>query len=191
MQSTLASEMCAAISRALDSIPFDQRRDVYALSFYISYYRIDSQVPSLIVGYNTNQQWRDSIADASSSDEAKWNYAFWLQNELWATGQGEWADRIEAWLRTLGLWHTAEEEDTDFDRDLEPAGKIDESFVALVCDVAAKLHETGTIVAVFGRPVPIIVHELEYYDAIADQTARANPPGLADEFVSWVWRGCP
>ncbi|MET8206232.1 hypothetical protein ABZT51_09325 [Streptomyces sp. NPDC005373] len=40
-----------------------------------------------------------------------------------------------------------------------------------------------------GRTVPVIVHELEYYEAIVLQTEAANPPGLADEFTSWVRHG--
>ena len=38
----------------------------------------------------------------------------------------------------------------------------------------------------FLRPIPIIVHELEYYDQIASQTVEANPAGLAHEFADWV-----
>lgn len=38
----------------------------------------------------------------------------------------------------------------------------------------------------FGAPLPILIHELEYYDAIAEQTERANPPGVADAFARWV-----
>jgi len=30
------------------------------------------------------------------------------------------------------------------------------------------------------------VHELEYYDEIAVQTAAANPPGVAGEFEDWI-----
>lgn len=38
----------------------------------------------------------------------------------------------------------------------------------------------------FLHSIPIVVHELEYYDQIASRTAAANPPGLAKEFVEWV-----
>jgi hypothetical protein len=37
----------------------------------------------------------------------------------------------------------------------------------------------------FGRPIPVLVHELEYYDAIAMQNLAANPPGVADDFIRW------
>ena len=36
------------------------------------------------------------------------------------------------------------------------------------------------IAALFGREIPV-VHELEYYYQIADQTLQANHPGVADE----------
>lgn len=191
LQSTLTSSIYADVGHALGSIQSDQRGDVYALSFFIYDDDDDPRRPSLTVGYNTKQRWQESIAGASSPDEAKWNYAFWLQNQLWATDRENWAERIEAWVGDLGFLYTDEEEDADFDRCMELGAKVTENFVSLACSVAAKLHETGAIVAVFGRPLPIIVHELEYYDQIADQTALANPPGLADEFVSWVRRGCP
>lgn len=32
----------------------------------------------------------------------------------------------------------------------------------------------------------MLIHELEYYDQIATQTEAANPPGLADDFITWV-----
>ena len=38
----------------------------------------------------------------------------------------------------------------------------------------------------FPRPIPIVVHGLEYYDRIAMQTRSANPPGLAQEFENWI-----
>ena len=51
--------------------------------------------------------------------------------------------------------------------------------------VARRLHEDGIITGKFGRTVPIIVHELEIYDAIIEQTREANPPGATDEFEEW------
>jgi hypothetical protein len=190
LESTLAFEIHAAVENVLRSIPAKQREDVYAVSFLIYDDDDDPRRPSLTVGYNTNQKWHDSIAQASGSDEAKWNYAFWLQNELLATCRGEWPNRVEAWVDALGLSYTDEDEEADFDRCMELGARITKNFVSIACEVAARLHETGTVVTVFGRPIPIIIHELEYYDQIADQTAHANPAGLAGEFVSWVHGGC-
>ena len=37
--------------------------------------------------------------------------------------------------------------------------------------------------------MPVLVHELECYEAITRRTEAANPPGLADEFTAWVRHG--
>ena len=36
------------------------------------------------------------------------------------------------------------------------------------------LHDSGDMVAIFGRPIPVLVHELEYYDAIAMQNMASR-----------------
>lgn len=41
----------------------------------------------------------------------------------------------------------------------------------------------------FGRNIPVLVHELEYYDLPNGWTKRANPPGVADEFLAWAQNG--
>jgi hypothetical protein len=61
--------------------------------------------------------------------------------------------------------------------------------VALLVDVVRRLHANGDLVATIGRTVPVLIHELEYYDAIADQNLRANPPGLVDEFAQYCRGG--
>lgn len=69
-----------------------------------------------------------------------------------------------------------------------PEGKaITRTFVGWCVALSRELHDTGVIKKIFGRPIPIIVHELEYYDDIVDQTAAANPPGLTDEFAASVY----
>lgn len=55
--------------------------------------------------------------------------------------------------------------------------------------LARALHATGVINDSLGRPVPVIIHELEYYEQIAQRTEAANPPGLTNEFTSWVRNG--
>ena len=60
------------------------------------------------------------------------------------------------------------------------------AFVSACVRLARHLHAIGLIDKTFGRPIPVLVHELEYYDAIADQAAAANPPGVAADFITWV-----
>lgn len=120
--------------------------------------------------------------------EAKWNYAFWVQNNLLTLGESGSASAIAVseWLKDLGLWYTDDEEKADFDRCMEIADQITSRFVSAVCDIALAIHATGIIEEMFGTKIPIIVHELEYYDKIAEQAERCNPPGIAAEFVAWV-----
>jgi len=41
-------------------------------------------------------------------------------------------------------------------------------------------------VQILGRAIPVLIHQLEYYDEIAEQNLRANPHGLADDFARWI-----
>ena len=188
MNIPMITALQSAITEALASIPTAEAEQIYALSFYINNEYDDPRLPTLTVGYNTVDEWHASIPNASSSDEAKWNYAFWLQNELLVFGDpdSQTADILARWVADLGLGYSDAEEDVDFERCLELGQEITEQFVAAVCVVASTLHSNLTVSRVFGRSVPIIVHELEYYNEIADQTEACNPPRLAEEFVSWV-----
>ena len=39
---------------------------------------------------------------------------------------------------------------------------------------------------IFKRPVPLLIHELEYYEEIAEQNEAANPPELVASFARWA-----
>ncbi len=70
---------------------------------------------------------------------------------------------------------------------VEPlAAQIEAHFIRACCHLARTLHEAKLIEGAIGRPVPVIVHELEYYDEIAEQNRLANPDGLADGLVRWI-----
>ena len=170
---------------------------IYALSFYIYDEDDDPRRPTLTFGYNTLDRWAacTPVADskvawpiASDSSEAKWNYAFWLQNEVCVIGASgtEGTVLLQEWIQSLGLAYADDEQAEDFKRCLQLGDQITEQFVALCVRVSRALHDGGSITGKFGRPVPILVHELEYYDQIAEQTRRANPPGLTSEFEQWV-----
>jgi hypothetical protein len=95
-------------------------------------------------------------------------------------------DRVRQAL--AGQWCT--EPDGNTDGDCAPVRpmieQITRNFVSLCVRTARRLHDDGIIQQTFGRPVPVLIHELEYYDQIADQTEDANPPGLAEAFSSWI-----
>ena len=120
----------------------------------------------------------------ADEDEARWNYAFWLQNRLGMfPGDQNQRDLLDRWLRVSGLWF---EEPANPDEWASLGLPITTRFVEICVKVAQLLHSAGDIAGLFGRTIPVVVHELEYYDRIADQTLQANPPGVADEFAAWV-----
>jgi hypothetical protein len=176
--------------------------DIYALSFYFDADDDDERKALLSVGYNTNACWRACTPAsgqkpkwpiASSSDEAKWNHAFWIEpkGEICSLGlsRAEASLRKE-WIHSLGLWWTDEQAQEDFESTVELGHKVMDQFVELCVVVAKRLHDEGVITRKFGRPIPILVHELEYNYCIADATRRANPPGLTREFEKWIADGC-
>lgn len=176
------------ISAALASIDTSTITDIYALSFFIHDKEDDPRYPVLQLGYNTLAHLAACTSSASSAEEAKWNFAFWLQNELKVIGapETEGGRLLGDLLRARGLWYSNEDENADFDRCMRIGSDITACFVDASVRVARALYENSVIQQYFSRPIPIVVHELEYYDQIAVQTRSANPPGLAKEFEDWI-----
>lgn len=186
----------------LARVPDAERADTYAVSFFVCDEEDDPRRPTLTVGTNTNDRVAFAIDPPagfvkpwagwvpSDEGEARWNFAFWLQNRLSVVGDRALDPDVailrERWLRDLGTWYADRVSDEEGERTLALDQITTDNFVRLAVAVARSLHDRGVVVAVFGRPVPIVVHELEYYDQIATQTTQANPPGLAAEFVAWV-----
>ncbi|MTW12531.1 hypothetical protein GM658_18135 [Pseudoduganella eburnea] len=162
--------------------------DIYALSFFVFEIDDDPRYPVLQVGYNTLAQANACASSASSAEEAKWNFAFWLQNELKFIGEpGTQAGMLlEDHLKARGLWYSDEEEAADFEQCMQMADRITACFVEACVRIVQALHASGVIERKFSKPIPILVHELEYYEEIAMQTQRANPSGLAKEFENWI-----
>lgn len=162
--------------------------DIYVISFYKSNVDDDLRLPLLTVGYNTVTNWKLSApGDAPSyQEEAKWNYAFWLQNEELNIGGDEDA-AFDAWVKTLPFYYSDDDEEEDYDGAFEKGVKIQEAFLHIMTSLSLRLHEDGTIRRKFGRDVPVIIHELEYYDEPVAWTRKGNPPGLTAEFEEWVW----
>jgi hypothetical protein len=157
------------IIAALEKTPSGEAPDVYAISFFVYDDDDDPRQPTVTVGYNTETQVAKVLANVHDEDEARWNYASWLQNDL--AHLGSYADPdgktvVEAWVDGLG-----EVED------------VTEAFVEVLIAISQSLHVEGVVTRIFGRPIPVIIHELEYYPATAEQTKRANPDGLARDFT--------
>ena len=167
---------------------------IYAISFFVYDECDDPNKPTVTVGYNTEACFQDSVEDASDEGEARWNYAFWLQNREFVFGRGKTAAVVSKWRKETG--YKCEEEDEDGEEEYDENGYyigkpplVTEKFIEVLIETARRLHESGVIRAHFGKEIPILIHELEYYDAIAEETRRANPEGVADDFIQWVQNG--
>jgi hypothetical protein len=185
---SLAERLVPPIEAALRAIPKELRSSIYVVSFFVYDDEDDPPRPTLTVGYNTIERWKASIPAASDSAEAKWNFAFWLQNELIKFGgvSSSGATLVNAWVASTGLSYSDEEEDADFEACIERGGQITDAFVRECCEVVRRLHASGAVAAIFGRSIPVLVHELEEHEEIAAQNEAANPPGVCAEFARWV-----
>lgn len=165
---------------------------VYVISLYISNSYDDPRRPMITLGYNTINQFKSSVREASDIEEAKWNYAFWLQNEELIIGDNydeniEDGRKITEWIKENNLYYSDEDEEQAFDRTIILGKKITHNFVELCIEVVKQLHDEGIVKDKFGRSIPVLIHELEYYDTIAEQNEIANPKEVVKEFVDWIW----
>lgn len=163
------------------------KSDIYAVSLFV-YDRDDNPCePVVVLGYNTMEQFQAEIPNADGEQEAKWNYAFWLQNEEMSFGTGETQSYVKQWIKDLGYTYFTYEE--MFEAEEEPEESlyegITEAFIQVLIEVVKELHESHFIKEQFGREIPVLIHELEYYEEIAMQNLKANPSEVAEEFVAF------
>lgn len=193
--SPFANHVAQSCRDALSALSLDLRSDTYAISFYVEDWEADPWRPTVTVDVNTEAQVIHAMTASeeerpgphwipASEHEARWNFAFWRQQPLALIadpGQDPIGSALcTSWLRSARLWV-----DNPTDQQWDEQG-VTAAFVNLLVELAKELHSSGFIFSTFGQALPIVIHELEYYDEIADQTARANPDGQAAAFVDWV-----
>jgi hypothetical protein len=157
----------------------DVLAEAYAVSLWVYYEDDDPACPVVVVSVNTETATRRALARTSDPNEARWNYAYWLQEALTVLFDSH-DDRSGAALRSAWLGQAA---DGHTEHDSEETAQL---FISLLERVVRALHRDGAIRDTFGRAVPVLIHGLEYHDAIAVQNLRANPDGLADDFAAWI-----
>lgn len=168
---------------SVGSIDTNTLDDIYAFSFYFHNDEDDPRSPTLTIGFNTNSHLKSEINNASNENEAKWNYAFWLQNEIAVIGTDmdlEGKSIINQWILDLGLNYTDDDKDQDFDSYLEKGERITETFMRVLIKTVRELLAQKPI------SKPIIIHGLEYYDQIRDQNIEANGDERVKDFSNWI-----
>lgn len=147
--------------------------DIYVISLFVYNEDDDPNQPTVTLGFNTLSNFKESIDVAWDEEEAKWNFAFWLQNEEYVFGVDETKPIVEKWIQDNNY--------IDEDDDMI----VTNAFVKVLVDIVKELHQSGFIKEKFGKEIPVIIHELEYYEEIAEQNIEANGYELVEEFVKF------
>lgn len=164
--------------------------DIYAVSLFVYDENDNPSRPTVTLGYNTEQYLQDSIEDAENEREARWNYAYWPQNEELVFGIGRTRKYVKEWLKENNFPDISnkEIENMDFNK-IDKFYFITQKFVDLLVSIVQELHSSGFIRNKFKKDIPILIHELEYYDTIAEQNLRANPADTVADFVRFCKEG--
>jgi len=160
--------------------------DIYAISLLVCDKDDNPCRPTVTLGYNTETQVKAEIPNASDEQEARWNYAFWLQNEFFCFGQDETIKDVISWLEYNQL-PNYDNDDVAWNNDAtyDEVEIVTKKFVAELIHVVKEIHQTGILTKKFGKEIPIIIHELEYYDDIAEQNVEANGSKYLSDFVQF------
>lgn len=183
--SEMREYLLSEIKRVIDTW---DTSDIYAVSLYVEDNGDNPCEPTVTLGYNTEEHFKAEAENRDDKIEVRWNYAYWQQNREYFFGLDEVTQPVvERWINSKGFkCYTYEEM---FLSDKEPAPEtyegITQAFVNELVAIVKELHKSGFIKAKFGKDIPVLIHELEYYEEIADQNIKANPPHTVDEFVAF------
>ncbi len=161
-------------------------KDIYVISLFV-YYEDDPRNICVVLGYNTNKQYKSSIKDAFDENEAKWNYAYFLQNQELVIGkEDDEKELITDWIKEHHLYYTDQKLKENYSRAKQLGDQIVVLFKKALVNVVIKLHQSGIITDIFSRVVPVIIHDYDYDEETALLNEEANPKELIAEFVSWI-----
>jgi hypothetical protein len=204
-----SEHLVRAATGVLERFPAELRPEIYALSFRIWRVDHDDRRPYVAIGYNTETQY---AAERRPEDpgEARWNYACWLLDGFETLGNvpedPEGAVRYEAEVRDAGLWfEDGDFQDGDFqvgdsevgdsevgdsevgdeERDPERGDLLRLHFADACVGLARRLHAEGHIERILGRPLPVVVFDMDCPGWEVEATEAANPPELIEEFLAW------
>ena len=92
------------------------------------------------------------------------------------------------WYEKKGIDNIGDENGDDcYDNEMRYIGKGPVGYYELLSEITAvakKLQDSGFMKNKFGRPIPIIIHDLEYPWYIIEATKKANSHGEANMFLA-------
>lgn len=167
----------------IDGIGSWTDEDIYAVSLFVYDDNDNPCKPTVTLGYNTESEVQKELKTGFAKEsEVRWNYAFWLQNCTFVFGVGDTAETVRDWVVSNGFDHVDDDAMSD---DGDEVSEITAAFVDMLVGIVREIHEEKVLTAKFGRELPILIHELEYYDEIAEQNIRANGKKLVRDFVKF------
>ncbi|MDD7166079.1 MAG: hypothetical protein PUI31_05345 [Clostridia bacterium] len=90
---------------------------------------------------------------------------------------------MQKWIIENGFGYSGNDGCDDFNSDEEDS-VITKEFVNVLIGIVKDIHEKGILTDKFGKELPILIHELEYYDEIAEQNIEANGEDLVSDFTN-------
>lgn len=164
-----------------DTISSWDEQDIYAISLFVYDDEDNPCKPTVILGYNTESEYIKNKQFADDSQEARWNYIFWLQNNELSFGTDETAKIIRQWIISCGYPYNEDADSSDSEQYI----CITNAFNKLILDIVQELHSSGFIKKTFGKEIPILIHNLDYNNETAKLNILANNNINIDEFVKF------
>ncbi|MCX2680051.1 hypothetical protein OOZ15_08890 [Galbibacter sp. EGI 63066] len=187
------------VTKEIEGIIKTEKDEIYAYSFFIYDAFSDPINASLTLGYNTMEHYRSVLESANDGKEpetlfdyittpdddmeAKWNYAFWLQNEIveiGAANDSKGRELIKNWIEGIGLYYNKEESWKDRDTCMGKAREITQRFIQILVRVVRQIHQQ------YELNVPIIIHELTPYKGETEYNIQANGKELVKEYTDEI-----
>ena len=172
------------IENVLNKLNSIEDKDIYAFNLYLEYYNDNPYEPTITFGYNTIKNYENSCNETDKI-EAKWNYAFWLQNEIFILGLDETKEIIKSWFVKNNLGYKSYEEFFNDEIDDKLCSKIDKKIKNEIVEAIKEIQNSSIIKKQFNKEIPIIIHELEYTNELAKLNEKANGKFLVNEFVQF------
>ena len=169
--------------KAVDTISSWQENDIYVVSFYFWDDEQNPCKPRLTIGYNTEEQYESVLPEVGSNrHDARWNYAWWRQDDTFPEygSDPESGELIYQWVMSYGIEYYTDDPPVG-GRNWEQYEVVEKVFLEILVRVVQALHKNGVLQAHFGKEIPIIIHELDYYDMILDINLLANGKELIEK----------
>ena len=178
--------------------------DAYAAGIFVHFIEYDARRPVAVACVATEAGVEEALARRpgllgkqivpADAAEARWAIAFWAHPDVARFADPdedpEGAEAIERWIRLEGLWYTDEDEERDIERTADLSDEIEDKLLGMLVEVVGELHRE-LVPRAFGRAIPIVIQDPDFMDSTAEATERANPAGLAREYLGWLERRLP